>query len=266
MPLAKNPFITVIMPLAYTDHLFMSSILAAIAGNTTGMLRQHIRAAREFISHLLLRPKDVGVDAESLDLGLELYVYIHMVNPFTSYGPDSTRNALDVPLVTILDNLQTCCIFERMFDGCYSLFEFIPQVDELAKYRLREEYLFPGDSSASEVLVERFCELQQRIEGWNLKPPRSATQSEWDTMFVASEATRSSLLIYLQTALPELVVRRKEPQETIQEHVDRALRLINATVNSRYMTLTFWPTLVVGSCVVQDAQKNFKSQRSPEHR
>lgn len=78
VPLAKNPFITVIMPLAYTDHLFMSSILA-VSGAHLACKHASVKYLASSSSHSALTEAAVrhyakviaGIRAELANLGLQ---------------------------------------------------------------------------------------------------------------------------------------------------------------------------------------------------
>lgn len=323
-PLTKCPFITIILPLAYSDDLLMHTVLAlsgthlecrqyrwsagaiggagseiqrattlhyhnmisglrqeltdfdsadsekqlrilliltmlyhyeAISGNTTDMIFRHLHASGEIIWRLLAQPQD-SIDQTTLGFCLELYAYTTALNSFSSHWNPGAFGQSHDAFINSLDGLSRYATFGSIFGGCHSLYALIPQISQLSAECLAEESISQSQWVPSQKLRSTYQRIEQRIATWALVPPGGAMERrETDVIATAAELVRHALYLYLIASFcgprrPDVNTREK-----IQLHLDVFMGLMPLVHEARDKTILLWPTVIVGSCMIDETQQ-----------
>ncbi|KAL8366803.1 hypothetical protein RB595_008746 [Gaeumannomyces hyphopodioides] len=242
--------------------LMVASHYEAISGDVKGAMFSHLRASRSLIMSLTgpnrgdksLLPSTM---LDSLGFSIELYTYISVNNMLTYQSYLADADTASDPFVVALEDMAAFPTFGALFAGGHELFRLVPQVSQLASRRLAEETDPPTPPSGPLQAVHD--DLLARIASWTMPQPRAAeTASEWGDRATAAEAFRQGLLIYLAAAAGgSRVASDAGAMGTIQrcagDFYGHALRLHLAP--APYTASLMWPTMMVGSCMVDAGQQ-----------
>ncbi|KAL8357070.1 hypothetical protein RB598_002073 [Gaeumannomyces tritici] len=243
--------------------LMVASHYEAISGDAQGAMFSHLRACRSLIMSLT-GPNGSGrslppsIMRDSLGFSIELYTYISVNNMLTYQGHLADADTASDPFVVPLEDMAAFPTFGALFAGGHELFRLVPQVSQLASRRLAQETDPPTPPSST--LQAAHDDLLARITSWTMpQQPRAAeTASEWGDRATAAEAFRQGLLTYLAAAAGGSRVASDAGAmgaigRCAGAFYGHALRLQLAP--APYTVSLMWPTMMVGSCMVDAAQR-----------
>lgn len=178
---------------------------------------------------------------------LEAYAYVVIVSNITPYGVYGPRTVPLDSFVSSLERLEGYDTFGSFFGGCHALFELIPAVALFGQKRLAEE---EWGCCSDESLAE-FQRLSHAIASWE-SPPPDPHMASWAAEYYAfGDMYRHALFIFLKAGMCGSVVSSPKTICEIQEHVDTIWPKVSMVSNSPFGSTMMWPTMIVGSCLLQ---------------
>ncbi|KIW35325.1 uncharacterized protein PV07_02027 [Cladophialophora immunda] len=235
--------------------LIILAHIEAISGKTCGAIFSHLRPSRQLMLDLLANGKhnDMirGKGVESFIL--EHYAYLALIAHITPYALDQARTIPLDPDLLSLDSIHEYDNFGTILSCGVSLFEKIPLVSVLARRRLCEEEQTGGCSWET---FSTYQSLLEDILNWTSGPPGSQMKEYETAQRLAGEVYRHALLIYLKVSMCGAVVSNSpEVLVEIQELIDAVWDLYAAVVDSPFGTAMLWPTVIIGSCLTRETQR-----------
>jgi hypothetical protein len=221
-------------------------------GANDGKFYAHLKACHELIQQLFATrfTRDVLSPEQKDVLGfcLELYAYITLSNHVGPFGnlvdkpPEYDANFLSH------DHLSAYRTFGTMFGDLYGLYQFLPQITQLASQRLAEEaagFTHPSDES-----IRSHDSLIRNIANWTPSIPGFDRDSrDWAEQSQTAELIRRGLYIYLLAAMAGSLISDWETLDVIQTYSYTMLKTMPKLGQSKYQTLLLWPAIICGSCL-----------------
>ncbi|KAB8253796.1 fungal-specific transcription factor domain-containing protein [Aspergillus pseudonomiae] len=326
----KNPFLTHLLPLAFSDELILYSLLAlggahlerrqsspeiktwvcrhygqvicllqgAISRKSNepldwlrALLAQiilylvgvfgsaqdegammHIRAGRKVARRLLSASSKTSDLRVLCGFTFELYTYLALIASPTPYN-NGTESELDTRSSLLLswDILKNYATFGLIVSPIYQSLDIIPRVISLC-IRRQAEIMF--DEHSSESWAE-FVELMTLIEtvgssgSGSADDPHPATSpEEHEQSLTIAAIYRHALAIFAYDAMwCGTIVGDESRLAAVREHALSALMLMPTLMDTPLRNVLLWPTIVIGSCLVNEAEwdviRNISSIREP---
>lgn len=180
----------------------------------------------------------------------EMYSYRALVASITPLGALETQQS--IPVDPFLDSLWTLSQYKTygfQFGCGHSLFQFIPEVSRVTNQRMEEERygVFSPETHAS------YKSLESRIRSWN--PSVLAEETVFNSQRLAAATIyQNSLLIYLHAYFCDPISSDLYRLSEMELCAETALPLLLSISRSQIASIMMWPTLMVCSCLRQEAQ------------
>jgi hypothetical protein len=185
---------------------------------------------------------------------MELYSYIVLCNTITPFGMNCNRTLVHDSFLQSLDDLRDLGAFGVMFGGGHSLFELISLISLFAAHK--ESFpLMGGDTDSERYVI--YEQLKGRIINWN-PPAMDSSGTDHDVMSgrkATLELCRQALLIFLETAISPLSKYDSARIHHLQPLLHVAMSYLPHVVPSKFSTITMWPLMIIGSCLVEEDQR-----------
>ncbi|KAH7239578.1 fungal-specific transcription factor domain-containing protein [Fusarium solani] len=214
-----------------------------IDADIRGSLYYHLRASGSMISDL--RKDERCRDENLLGFFSEQYSYLAIVANIGIGQASSDRlldpRSLSQPLHTLN---QDSPIYGFMFGCSHALFELIPRIARLpGRFRARRD--------SSSVVQQEYDSIFSAINSWL---PNS--QSDDPGYELAGEMYRAACLVFLRTSMKGHEDLEVELYNQVEPSIALFLESFKQLSGESPPWTTFmWPTLVVGSCMREESQR-----------
>lgn len=213
----------------------------------------HLRASRHLILELQEQKREFKAHDHRFLYGLimEVYAYVVLSNCITPYGMNQTRTLIYDPFLQSLDDLQQFGAFGSMLNGVHTVFEIIPQISLFAA-----EQKTQNNSGQYLDRLRTYNNLKRIILNWSPSPPPPQYDNDSSQRTTALMVYRYALLIFLETALSPVTVHDNARKRDLQFYIDAGMAGLREFSTSHYASIMLWPSLIVGSCMKQEEQRN----------
>ncbi|KAK6373999.1 hypothetical protein LTS17_007969 [Exophiala oligosperma] len=216
----------------------------ALGGNDNGAMSLHVRAAREFCSHLITREPM----ARSLPLAgilFEAYAYFaalsHLERRALELMPDQD------PIISDIDCIKTYQTFGSYMGCAYQLYELIPTISRLVLYEKRS--ISRNDDPKLQALYE---DTKRAVADWT--PDEHQAHNYAETM--AGMIVQKTLLMLLHECR---IVEGQGPQHVmrdIQPLIEETMSLAEIISKEPVSCVLAWPMMITGSMMVEKRQRH----------
>ncbi|KAK5057764.1 hypothetical protein LTR84_011765 [Exophiala bonariae] len=248
----RNPFITQVLPLAYSDDLLMHAVMSLSGTHLSYQQKDNLDvqlATRKHYSLLLRGLRKAFADEakqpcseRSLRLLVILVVLCHV---------EARTIPLD-PFITSFELLREYETFGIFLSCGQGLFETIPKICIFAMNRLAEE---EQSYICSTETQQEYDELVSTLLLWS-SPPVDPEMIEYaDAHVTTGEIYRQALLMFVKTSMCGSVVSNPKVITELQGHIEvitDAMPIVNA---SPFATVLLWPLMITGSCITSPRER-----------
>lgn len=221
----------------------------------------HIRAGKAFVHQLLSASSKASGLQALYGLAFELYTYLALISSPTPYS-NGTESELDTRSSSLLpswDMLRDYGVFGVIVSPIYQFLEIIPRVVALCTRR-QTEMTFDECSSESWAefisligLIETIGHTDDDDDNDTLD---SALNLEHRRSLLASAIYRHALTIFTYDAMWCGAIADESQLSTVRGHALSALALIPSLVDTHLKNILLWPTIVVGSCLLHEEERD----------
>jgi hypothetical protein len=216
----------------------------------------HIRAGKKVIPKLLSAASSKTNSMRTLcGITFELYTYLSLITTPTPYD-NGTPSELDTrnSLLLSWELLKGHEDFGVIVSPIHRYLEIIPQVVALCTRR-QSELIFNECSSESLML---FNELMAIIDAIGCEDDSGSTLNlEARHSLAISAIYRHALTIFAFDAMWCGTIASDESRlSVVRQHALWALKLLPTLMNTHYRNLLLWPTIVIGSCLLNEEELN----------
>ncbi|KAJ5698461.1 fungal-specific transcription factor domain-containing protein [Penicillium macrosclerotiorum] len=225
-----------------------------LSGNISGSLFTHLRASRHLVLALRSKQQEIRTDSERRLYGfiMEVYSYLVLCNSVTPFGMNQNRTLVHDSFLQSIDDLKHFGAFGVMFGGGHGLFELLSLVSLFAA---QQDSLPPPSELPNSERFSIYKRLKNSVVNWN-PPVVESANSDWlSQRRAALEVCRHALLIFLETALSFFTKGDMERIGHIQTLIDVAISYLPQIFPSNYSCILMWPLMIIGSCMVNEEQK-----------
>jgi hypothetical protein len=233
--------------------LLMLYLLGVFNSMQSGGAILHIRAGKKVIPRLLSASSKLTSMRTICGITFELYTYLSLITTPTPYdnGTSSeldTRNSLLLPWELLKDHGS----FGVIISPIHRCLEIIPHVVALCTRR-QSELTFNECSSESLIL---FTELMAIIDTIGCEDDSgSVLNGEVSQSLSISAVYRHALTIFAYDAMWCGAIAGDDSRLSIvRQHALSALTLLPTLMDTHYRNLLLWPTIVIGSCLLNDGE------------
>lgn len=223
-------------------------------GNISGVSLYHLRASRKILLHL--REMNASPNTGVLGFLSEIYAFQAITSNITSKKISGLNRRVPADdLLSSLTNLNDgTSHYGFLFGAAHELFELIPQIAQSAEENESARVSETGCST-----VERYYE--DKIMSWRCSLSSDKNGSEDSEIFrecsLAGQIYQQALLIFLYT----MFHGERCPDQSLFDKVDPCIaRSLDYREQvgpmSTLQTKMMWPTLIVGSCMRDKADRD----------
>ncbi|KAK5061102.1 hypothetical protein LTR84_007644 [Exophiala bonariae] len=216
----------------------------ALGGNDNGALLHHVRAAREFCSHLIAK-EPVVQSSPLAGMLFEAYAYFAALShleqrPILELAPEYD------PILSNFDCIKQCETFGSYMGCAYRLYELIPTIARLVLYEKRS--ISRNHNPKIQALYE---DMRRAVTGWSAEEDRVCSCAEK----LAGMIVQNVLLMLLHECRIDEGQGPQHVMQDIQPLIEETMSLFETISQSPVSSVLAWPMMITGSMMLESNQR-----------